>query len=137
MKIYSKSNFALGLGLTVVGLALLGVDLWKGVSWKGLCLSGLCLFFGVGVILRSLSRTMSREDALQSRDERNQLVKLRSRGTSFLWAEGICFLFLLGSIVVRPVLGPPAAGMVTAFGVMLGAMFALELVTLLYYQRKL
>lgn len=137
MKIYSKSNFAIGLGLTVIGLALLGVNLWKGMTWKGIFLSVLCLVHGVGVIVRSLSQHMSREDALQSKDERNQLVKLRSRGISFLWAEGFCFLFLLGSLVVRPVLGPAAVGMVTAFGVMLGAMFALELVTLLYYERKL
>lgn len=51
MKIYNKSNFFLGLFLSVLGLALFFVSIWKGFDLKGSVLMVLCLFFGIGVMI--------------------------------------------------------------------------------------
>lgn len=64
MKIYNKSNFFLGLFLSVLGLALFFVSIWKGFDLKGSVLMVLCLFVGIEVMIRSFSAEMSREDKI-------------------------------------------------------------------------
>lgn len=138
MKIYNGKYFVMGLLLTLLGAALLAVELWKGFDVKGTAIMVLCLFFGVGVMLRSMSRERSREDKVAERDERNRCVTVRARSAAFLWSQGCCFLLLLLSLLGRGLLGEVlSTSLSLAFGGMLGAMFLLELFTLLYYDRRM
>lgn len=95
MKIYNKNNFFLGLFFCLLGIAMLIASIWKGFDIKGSLIMVLCLFFGIGILIRSLSAGLSREDKISELDERNLLVKIKSRSTAFLWSEGICFLCCL------------------------------------------
>ncbi len=138
MKIYNKSNFFLGLFLSVLGLALFFVSIWKGFDLKGSVLMVLCLFFGIGVMIRSFSAEMSREDKISERDERNILIQMKSRGMALRLSEGVCFVCLivcmLGHSVIGEVLAVP---MTLAFGIMLAVMMLLELILAIYYDRKI
>ena len=74
MKIYNKKNFRYGLGMTILGVLMLLTSIWKGFDVKGTVILALCLFVGIGLMLRSLSRDMSREDKIAELDERNKMV---------------------------------------------------------------
>ena len=138
MKIYNKHNFSLGLFFCLLGIAMLIASIWKGFDIKGSLIMVLCLFFGIGILIRSLSAGLSREDKISKLDERNLLVKIKSRSTAFLWSEGICFLCLLACMLGHSVIGEVlSVPMTLAFGIMLAAMMLLELITVIYYNRKI
>lgn len=95
MKIYHKKNFAVGLGLSLLGAANLGLMVWKGWQVRETVTALLCLLLGIGSLLRSLSRDMAREDILEERDERNRLVALKYRSSALRLTQGISFVLML------------------------------------------
>ena len=85
--------------MTILGILMLLTSLWKGFDVKGTVILALCLFLGIGFLLRSLSREMSREDRIAELDERNKQVELRAKSRALGIAEMACFGCILVSIV--------------------------------------
>lgn len=137
MKIYNKKNFLYGLGMTILGVLMLLTSIWKGFDVKGTVILALCLFVGIGLMLRSLSRDMSREDKIAELDERNKMVEWRAKSRALGIAELICVVCILVSIVGMRVVEDFFGGMLVAFGLMYTIMLLTELFTLLYYDKKL
>lgn len=137
MKIYNKKNFRYGLWMTVLGVLMLLTSIWKGFDVKGTVILALCLFLGIGLLLRSLSRDMSREDKIAELDERNKLVEWRAKSRALGIAELACFVCVLISIVGMRAMEEFFGGMLVAFGLMFTIMLLAELFTLLYYNKKL
>lgn len=137
MKIYNKKNFRYGLGMTILGVLMLLTSLWKGFDVKGTVILALCLFLGIGLMLRSLSRDMSREDRIAELDERNRAVEQRAKSRALGIVEMVCFVCILLSIVGMQVMEEFFGGMLVAFGLLFTVMLFAELVTLLYYNKKL
>lgn len=137
MKIYHKKNFAAGLGLILLGGISLAVMCWTGLQVKSLLLSALCLFFGIGCVLRSISKEDSIEDRLNEQDERNRLVALKYRATSFRATQLVSFVlacgfFLLGKITDSQMFVYVGIGMV--FTVFVGMLA--ELCAMVYHEAK-
>ena len=137
MKIYNKKNFRYGLGMTILGVLMLLTSIWKGFDVKGTVILALCLFVGIGLMLRSLSRDMSREDKIAELDERNKMVEWRAKSRALGIAELICVVCILISIVGMRIVKDFFGGMLVAFGLMYTIMLLAELLTLLYYDKKL
>lgn len=137
MKIYNKKNFRYGLGMTILGVLMLLTSIWKGFDVKGTVILALCLFVGIGLMLRSLSRDMSREDKIAELDERNRMVEWRAKSRALGIAELICVVCILISIVGMRIVKDFFGGMLVAFGLMYTIMLLTELLTLLYYDKKL
>lgn len=137
MKIYNKKNFRYGLGMTILGVLMLLTSIWKGFDVKGTVILALCLFVGIGLMLRSLSRDMSREDKIAELDERNKMVEWRAKSRALGIAELICVVCILISIVGMRIVKDFFGGMLVAFGLMYTIMLLSELLTLLYYDKKL
>ena len=137
MKIYNKKNFRYGLGMTILGVLMLLTSIWKGFDVKGTVILALCLFGGIGLMLRSLSRDMSREDKIAELDERNKMVEWRAKSRALGIAELICVVCILISIVGMRIVKDFFGGMLVAFGLMYTIMLLTELLTLLYYDKKL
>lgn len=140
MKIYNKKYFLYGLGLTILGALMLIFSILNGFDAKGTVILALCLFVGIGRMLRSLSRDMSREDKIAELDERNKMVEWRAKSRALGIAELFCVICFMLCIVgmyapspAREVFG----GMLVAFGLMYTIMLLTELFTLLYYDKKL
>ena len=95
MRVYNKRNFASGLVLALLGAGLLAIGLSRGFELKKCVLSVLCLFIGYGLIIRSISRQWAKEDLLNKRDERNQLIALKSRSRSLGLTQGISFCLMI------------------------------------------
>ena len=137
MKIYNKKNFRYGLGMTILGVLMLLTSIWKGFDVKGTVILALCLFVGIGLMLRSLSRDMSREDKIAELDERNKMVEWRAKSRALGIAELICVVCILISIVGMRIVKDFFGGMLVAFCLMYTIMLLTELFTLLYYDKKL
>jgi len=95
MRIYSKKNFTYGLLLTLLGIVSLILNFIKGFRVKSCILLALCIYFGIGIIIRSISREMTKEDILNDLDERNQYINLKSRSKSFGLIKNISFIIML------------------------------------------
>ena len=137
MKIYNKKNFRYGLGMTILGVLMLLTSIWKGFDVKGTVILALCLFLGIGLLMRGLSRDMSREDRIAELDERNKMVEQRAKSRALGIVEMVCFVCILLSIVGMQVMEEFFGGMLVAFGLMYTTMLLAELFTLLYYNKKL
>ena len=65
MKIYNKNSFIEGFIMTLLGLLLFITILVTEFNIKKFLLSPLLLFMGIGLIERSISKSMSKEDKVQ------------------------------------------------------------------------
>ena len=83
MKIYHKKNFTFGLFALLLGALNLARSALQGFDRNDGVLVGLLLLLGGASVVRSLSPRWSREDKVEERDERNQLVKLKSRSQAW------------------------------------------------------
>ena len=135
MKIHHKKNFIWGLALLLLGLLTLAMGAWQGLTLRAVVRAALLLFLGGGILLRSLSKALSREDRIQERDERTLLVALRARGTAFRCAQGACFLGLAAALLGHRALGEETAALLAlAFGGMWTVMAVSELIALWYHE---
>lgn len=136
MKIYHKKNFAVGLGLSLLGAANLGLMVWKGWQVRETVTALLCLLLGIGSLLRSLSRDMAREDILEERDERNRLVALKYRSSALRLTQGISFLLMLLLFVLSKTSGQQSLLLVgLGLGLALSVSIWSELGAELYHQK--
>ena len=144
MKIYHKKNFATGLFFTLLGAAYILLFLVKGnIEPKSVVFCVLSLLLGPGLLLRSLDRRLSFQDRVDELDERNILVKLRTKSTAFSIVQytllGVCALCAVGAIAYQRnpegqlVLG----GMLIVSGVVWFISLLAELFCGLHYEKKL
>ncbi len=98
MKIYHKKNFKFGLWALFLGALNLALSLVRGgFDWKDGVLAALLAALGGGSLFRSTSEKYSREDRLEELDERNRLVKLKSRSQAYHISQ---FAFLAAELVL-------------------------------------
>ena len=105
MRIYNKKTFGFGIFALALGLLNIVAGVMTGFDGKGVFLIVLLFLIGAGSLARSLSQKMSREDKLEERDERNQLIDMKSKSLAFRLTQGISFvlglLFLVSGAVAR------------------------------------
>ena len=144
MKIYHKKNFATGLFFTLLGAAFIVLFLVRGnIEPKSVVFCVLSLLLGPGLLLRSFDKRLSFQDRVDELDERNILVKLRTKSTAFSIVQytllGVCALCAVGAIVYQRdpegqlVLG----GMLVVSGVVWFISLLAELFCGLHYEKKL
>ena len=144
MKIYHKKNFAEGLFFTLLGAAFIVLFLVRGnIEPKSVVFCVLSLLLGPGLLLRSLDKRLSFQDRVDELDERNILVKLRTKSTAFSIVQytllGVCALCAVGAIAYQRnpegqlVLG----GMLIVSGVVWFISLLAELFCGLHYEKKL
>ena len=144
MKIYHKKNFATGLFFTLLGAAFIVLFLVRGnIEPKSVVFCVLSLLLGPGLLLRSFDKRLSFQDRVDELDERNILVKLRTKSTAFSIVQytllGICALCAIGAVLYEKnpdgqlVLG----GMLIVSGVVWFISLLAELFCGLHYEKKL
>ena len=144
MKIYHKKNFAEGLFFTLLGAAFIVLFLVRGnIEPKSVMFCVLSLLLGPGLLLRSFDKRLSFQDRVDELDERNILVKLRTKSTAFSIVQytllGVCALCAVGAIAYQRnpegqlVLG----GMLIVSGVVWFISLLAELFCGLHYEKKL
>lgn len=104
---------------------------------KGIILIIALYFLGGGIIIRSLSRKYTQEEKLDEMDERNQLIKLKSKSKAFRLTQTISFLLMLALLVMGKISGydgfiSMGVGIAFAFSI---SMFT-EIFSFMYYDHK-
>ncbi len=104
MKIYNKKGFIFGLIWTVLGVWLLINSFIKSESItieliKDIVLVLILLAVGITSVYRAFSKKATREDYIEQNDERNKLVKLKTKSRMLdLMVFGIIILMIIGLI---------------------------------------
>lgn len=136
MKIYNKNSFIEGFIMTLLGLLLFITILVTEFNIKKFLLSPLLLFMGIGLIERSISKSMSKEDKIDKNDERNQFISLKSRGKALQITQMCSWIIMLliliiGKINNHMMLISLGTGMMIIFTISLFT----ELFCNIYYER--
>lgn len=117
MKIYNKKGFAWGIFWTILGAARLVLLVTHPEEQtfqliKGLAFGIVFLTIGLSGFTRAFSKQATREDIIRANDERNQLVKLKTKArvndvmfwlvivllvvgvVGYYWTDNIAWAFL-------------------------------------------
>ena len=106
MKICHKKNFWAGVGMLALGILNLATALWRGqMEWSDWVLVLALVLLGVSSLLRGLSPELAREDKIEEQDERNVLVRFKTRASAFRWTRLVSFGLLLALLLAGAVTG--------------------------------
>ena len=134
MKIYNKKTFAFGVFSAALGVLNAVTAALRGIDAAGIVLVAVLLFVGAGAMMRGLSQKMARED---KRDERNRLVKLKSKSAAFRLTQAVCFGLMLPLLVAGKVTGTQALTAIgTGLAAALSASMLAELGAFYYYEKR-
>ena len=138
MKIYHKKLFASGVFMAVLGmLNVIGCVVTQEVDAKSIGLISLMFLFGVAEIRKSLFDQRSKEQWREERDERNQLVVLKSKSKAFQVMQGILFVGMVPLLIVGAWQQNQAF---IGIGFGMAAIYTLsmfvELITFIYYEGR-
>lgn len=137
MKIYNKKTFAFGVFSAALGVLNAVTAALRGIDAAGVVLVAVLLFVGAGAMMRGLSQKMAREDKLEERDERNRLVKLKSKSAAFRLTQAVCFGLMLPLLVAGKVTGTQALTAIgTGLAAALSASMLAELGAFYYYEKR-
>ena len=138
MKIYNKKKFADGCFFLVLGAALAGAMIWKReIDGKSVVLALIALVIGADALVRSLSRRLSYQDAL---DERNIQVELRARSRTLSLLRGTLMAVLILSLIgalANPEGELVYGGMMVVSGVLYTLSLFIELACSFYYEGRI
>lgn len=138
MKIYHKKLFASGVFVSVLAaLNVIGCIITHEITLKRLVLISVLALFGIFEIRKSLSAKRSREEKLEERDERNQLIDLKSKSRTFQITQGMMFVIMFSAVLAG---AWKQNDTILGIGFGLAVMFTLsmlvELITFIYYESK-
>ena len=142
MKIYNKKGLLSGLFWFAVGLSGLILETVRpssvrAVFIRDIVLFSLLLIFSIRQTVRAFSAGASRADFLEERDERNRFIKLKTGSTMFKVAEGLLFVWIIGSAIAFGLTQDEIWTMaVVVSGLTLGLLFIIELIVGIYYENK-
>ncbi|MER0279520.1 hypothetical protein ABRY18_04910 [Clostridioides difficile] len=142
MKIYNKKGFTFGVLATILGICSLTKDIiypedWLTLQIKHVVFYIIILSFGIITLIRAFSKKATQEDRIESMDERNRLIKLKSEaksGNIIFWITtiiSICsflFYYLTENILYMFIFIPTA---------ILSIMYIIiEFISYLYYEKR-
>ena len=141
MKIYNRKGFAWGLLWTALSgwllvHAVLAPEPELAKQIKNIVVGIILLLVGLNGLCRAFSRKASREDYIEAKDERNQLLALKIKARTLdVMLVAICILVAVG-VAGYFLTEEPAWGCL-AFGPFLltGVYWISEVVIAVYYER--
>lgn len=138
MKIYHKNNFAEGVFMLGLGVLNLVINIIKNsITIKDGILFTVLFLIGGTLLVRSLSKSISRNDKIETMDERNRLIKLKSGSMALVISQYISFLLILCCVAAYTM--TKSIGFI---GIMIGLGLAwvisilVEAFTYIYYESK-
>ena len=104
MKIYNKKGFWLGIFWVLLAIGCAVADLRDPdpnmlIRVRDWVLTVVVFLLGVTSFWRALSRSATREDRIEEMDERNRLVKIKSKARMLDFVYGTLFVLVVGSLI--------------------------------------
>ncbi|WP_125704721.1 hypothetical protein [Lacticaseibacillus daqingensis] len=143
MRIYNKRGLLMGIGLLLMG----GLDVYLNLTgpatdWptavKDWGVVIVCMLAGGVMMRRAFSRRAAHADRVDDRDERNQLVRLKSNDRTLkLLLAVLVVVSLLTLVATHGTASAETRGLLTGMALTVGLTFWLWLGSSLYYEHKL
>lgn len=136
MKIYNKKSFLSGVVSFLLGFALLLCCIFKTLDIKSVLLMISLFLLGMVEIQRSMSYRMSKQDKIDDLDERNRLIRLKSKSRALDVTQAVCFVLMLAFMLI----GTTSKQMLpsyTGIGLAIGFSISMisEIISSIYYER--
>ncbi|CAB1249908.1 conserved membrane protein of unknown function [Ruminococcaceae bacterium BL-4] len=136
MKIYNKKSFISGITSFLLSLVLLLCCIFETFDIKSVLLMIALFLFGMNGIWRSTSYQMSKQDKVDDLDERNHLIRLKSKSNAFNVTQIVCFILIiafmfLGTIAKEPFFTYAGVGLTFGFNISMIA----EIISSIYYEK--
>lgn len=136
MQIYNRKSFISGVVFFLLALALLLCCLMKTFDLKSVILIISLFLLGMAEIQRSMSDQMSKQDKINDLDERNRLIRFKSKSKAFNVTQIICFILmlafmLLGTTAKETLLIYTGIGLAFGFSISMIA----EIIFSIYYEK--
>ncbi len=141
MKIYNKKGFWLGIFWVLLAIGCAVADLRDPdpnmlIRVRDWVLTVVVFLLGVTSFWRALSRSATREDRIEEMDERNRLVKIKSKARMLDFVYGTLFVFEIGSLIGFAMTTNEAWLLLLIFpGFLLGLFLLMEIFVKLYYDK--
>ena len=133
MKIYSKKRLWSGVGLLVLAVLLLVTMCIKGFRAKSVALVVVLVAIGLG----ELGSAMSRQQAIEDREERTAFIESKARSRAFSLTQQICLVLTNALVVVGAVKTYlPLLAMGIATGLILTLSTVCEIAATIYYEKR-
>lgn len=138
MKIYHKKNVWAGAGMLALGILNLATALWRrDLDVSAVVLVLALVFLGGGFLVRGLSPELAREDRIEEQDERNILVRFKTRTSAFRWTRLVSFGLMLLLLIAGAVTGErPLLAVAVGLAFSLTISFFAEFFAALYHESK-
>lgn len=133
MKIYSKKRLWSGVGLLVLAALLLVTMCIKGFRAKSVALVVVLVAIGLG----ELGSAMSRQQAIEDREERTAFIESKARSRAFSLTQQICLVLTIVLVVAGAVKTYlPLLAMGVATGLILTLSTVCEIAATIYYEKR-
>ncbi len=140
-KLYNKKGFLEGIVLVILAtgsffLAIQNPDHNTLVQTRNLILSVVLLLAGLSAFVRAFSKKATVEDLIEAQDERNLLIRCKSKARMLDIVYGVLFVLVIGCMIGAKITANEAWIMLLitpAF--LLGLFFLLEIFVTLYYEK--
>ena len=104
---------------------------------KGGILCAVLFLLGGGLLIRSLSRKASRQDKIESLDERNRLIKLKSESRAFSISQTVSFVLIVGCVIAYATTkSRDFIGIMVGLGLAWTISILADIFTYFYYESK-
>ena len=141
MKVYNRKGLLLGGICMLLALWNLVHDFGSPdpnalVQVRDSILSVFLLLLGITSFWRAFSKKATREDQIEERDERNRLIRYKSKARMLDIAYGVLFVFMVcGMIGFKLTANPVWFAILVLPGLFLGGFLILEIFVQLYYEK--
>ncbi|HHW36148.1 MAG TPA: DUF2178 domain-containing protein [Bacillales bacterium] len=141
MKVYNKKGFVWGVIWTILGGWTLVLDIMEPNDFlprqiKEVLLSALLIAIGIGGFIRAFSRKATQEAFVEEQDERNRLIKLKSKARTLDILFWCLVVIMIGGLVGYIITNNIAWGFIFIVPALLISFYWLAyLMTLVYYGR--
>lgn len=143
MKIYNKKGLILGALWTILGLCgllagILSPDIFLPEQIKDIVISVAVILIGTGGFFRAFSKEATAADQIEERDERNALLKLRTKSLTLKILYGCLACVTIGGVGAYKLTTNTAwISAFTVAGVLLGFLLLVEMIVGFYYEKHM
>lgn len=141
MKVYNKKGFVAGIFWIILAVWSVFLDFNSPdpnglVRVRDTILSVFLLLLGITSFVRAFSKRATKEDIINKQDERNILIRYKSKSRMLDIAYGFLFVFMICGLIGYKLTANIAWGMIFLIpGFLLGLFLIIEIVVNIYYEK--
>jgi hypothetical protein len=143
VKIYNKKGLFLGALWTLLGVCFFSINIFSPEDFfakqvKGIVVSVVLILMGVSEFARAFSKEATQNDRIEKHDERNNLLKLKTKTLTLNILYGcLVFVIVVGLTAYGLTSNTALISTVTVAGGSLSFVLLMEIIISIYYEKHM